>query len=251
MTNNQKEETKINWTPIIVGAVVLGGLYLVWKITQSITGGGEANREQAELILQDWQQEFDVVKPLVENMYSGGRTPTEQEVETLSSLLDQMKLKEYTIQKLSTTVWEELGEAAMDIAKAWGIIVGVPIAGYVAVKLVKTWTDKNKPPPNYPCPKCGAVFATEGALKYHIQTQHTVSMANATQAQQIFQQNVTWAQDAVAVHSGLYDRIYVPWPHLSTTEITLIVVAIAVVAAAALIPGAQVTLVPAASLVLA
>ena len=246
MTEEKKRE--INWTPVAIGGAILGGLFLVWKIIGTLAGGNPANNEQARLIMTDWQQEFDQVKSLTESMYAGGRTPTDQETAALSSILNQMKLKEWTIYELSKSVWSELGDMAMNIAKAWGIIIGVTVPGYIAIKLVKNWTNKNRPPPNYPCPAGDFVGATKGALDYHIKTVHPINTANLTLAQQAFSQASSWAQNAVAVESGLYDKTFIEWTSLSTAEIRAIVVAIAIIVAAALV-GPEIL--PAAGLVLA
>jgi len=237
-TENKEPAKKINWTPIIITGAAVGGIYAIIKLLQS---GEEADKELARRILEDWQLEFDQVQPYVESMYSEGRTPTEGEVEVLSSTLDQMKLKEYTINELSKSVWAELGDMAWDIAAGWGIIIGVTVTGYVAIRLAKNWIDKNKPPPNFPCPKCGEVFSTEGALKYHIENQHTINYANLTAAQQAFLQTPSWVQNAIAVESGLYDKTFIDWRAIGKYAL----IAIAIAAAIALVVYVAPAVVPA------
>jgi len=208
----EEKEGKINWTPIVIGGAAVGGLFLIWKIVEAIQGGSEANKEQARLILEDWQQEFDELKPYVETIYAGGRTPTDQEIAILSSMLDQMKIKEETIQQISTSIFREIRDVIETAAKDWWLVPTViitPIAGYMTYKLVRRWFNNRRPPPNFPCPKCGAVYSTEGALKHHIETEHIPTVQFALEAQQNFAQTSTWVQNAVAVESyyaGTYDR---------------------------------------------
>lgn len=241
----EKESKPINWTPVIATGAAVGGIALILYL---INRGEAEDRELAKRILDDWELEWEEVQPYVEGMYAGGRTPTDAETNIISSMLEQMKFKEYTIYELSKSTWSELGALAGDIAAGWGIVIGSTVAGYAAIKLVKNWTNKHKPPPNYPCPACDFVGATKGALAYHIKTIHQISKANAAQAQQVFLQSNLWAQSTVAVESGLYDKVYLEWPKLSTTQILYIVLAIVVIVAAAILSaGAGAALAPAAA----
>lgn len=220
--NKQPEKvTKpINWTPVIIGGTVIGGAALIiWLLTR-----GEAeDRELAREILEDWQQEFDALKTYTEQIYYGGRQPTEQEVAIISQMLEQMSIKETTIKQLSETVWQEAEELIKTVVASWWlvpIITFTPIAGYAAYKAVKGWKDKNQPPPNFPCPKCGANFGTAGALRHHIETEHTTTKEFATEAQAQFVQTSTWVQGATAIDSALYGRTYSQWSRLGLPEIS-------------------------------
>jgi hypothetical protein len=222
MTNNDKEkETKVNWTPIIVGGVVLGGLFLIWKIMQTITGETPEKQEQARLILQDWQNEFDVLKPMVESMYAGGRIPTEQEIATLNAMTEHMATKEILLRNTSESVFQQFIDAVEELAKNWWLVplaVFTPIAGYATYKLVKGWKNNRQPPPSFPCPKCGAVYSSEEALKYHIQNEHRPNIANATQARQAFDQTSSWVQHAVAVET-YYGQTFTNWSTWSLPQL--------------------------------
>jgi len=209
---------KMNWTPIIAVGAVGGGIFLIWKLLHAES---EADREQARLIMEDWQLEFDELRPYVETIYAGGRTPTEQEIAVLSSMLDQMKIKEETIQQLSRSVFGELQDLIETAAKNWWLVPAViitPIAGYMTYKLVRRWFNNRRPPPNFPCPKCGAVYGTEGALKHHIETTHTPTTQFALESQQNFGQLSTWVQEAVAVES-YYAKTYTRWDYWSLPKI--------------------------------
>lgn len=221
MSEQPEKVTKpINWTPVIVSGVILGGVALIgWVLTR-----GEAeDRELAKEILEDWQLEFDELKNYTETIYYGGRQPTTQEVAIISRMLENMAIKEITIKQLSETVWQEAADLIKTTAANWWllpVVVFTPIAGYATYKLVKGWKDKNQPPPNFPCPKCGASFSTAGALKHHIEVEHTPTKQFATEAQAQFVQTSTWVQGAAAVDSVLYGRTYSRWSSLGLPEIS-------------------------------
>jgi hypothetical protein len=221
----KKGKTEINWTPIAVGGLVIGGIVLAWKMLQSLGSESPANQEQARIILTDWQLEFDEMKTYTETIYAGGRTPTDQEIAVLSSMLDQMKIKELTVHDLSKTVFSELKNLIDTLAADWWLVpvsvasvIILPIAGYMTYKLIKEWKNRRGPPPNFPCPKDGIVFATEGALKNHIETAHTPILAFVAQARQAFDQTSTWVQSAVAVES-YYSQTFTIWSALNLPQI--------------------------------
>jgi len=221
MSEQPEKITKpISWTPVIIGGTVIGGAALIiWLLTR----GEVEDRKLAREILDDWQMEFDELKNYTEQIYYGGRQPTEQEVEILSRMLDEMSIKETTIKQLSSTVWQEAVDVIKAAASAWWlvpVVVFTPIAGYAAYKVVKGWKDKKQPPPSFPCPKCGASFGTEGALKYHIETEHSPNKQFANEAQAQFVQTSTWVQGATAVESALYSRTYSRWSALGLPEIS-------------------------------
>jgi len=214
----EKTDRKINWTPVIVVGAVGTGVYLILKLFLSENA---ADREQARIILEDWQQEFDELKPYVETIYYGGRTPSTQEIAILSSMLDQMKIKEETINQLSKSVFTELKDLIESIARNWWlapVAIITPVAGYMTYKLVKEWKNRRGPPPSFPCPKCGLLYGTEGALKYHVDNEHTPTSAYAIAAQQAFNQTSSWAQNAVAVE-GYYGKTFTNWSAWSLSEI--------------------------------
>lgn len=221
MTAQPEKVTKpINWTPVIIGGTMIGGAALIiWLLTR-----GEAeDRELAREILEDWQMEFDELKTYTEQIYYGGRQPTEQEVAIISQMLEQMSIKEITIKQLSETVWQEAEDVIKAAISGWWlvpVIIFTPIAGYAAYKAVKGWKDKNQPPPSFPCPKCGASYSTAGALKHHVETEHTPIKQFATEAQAQFVQTSTWVQGAIAVDSALYSRTYSQWSRLGLPEIS-------------------------------
>lgn len=216
MTEEKKKE--INWTPIIIAGAAVGGIYFI--IRQLMSGDVE-DRELAREILKDWQLEFDQLQSYVESIYYGGRIPTDQETAVLSSMLDQMAIKETTILQLSKTVWQEAQDVITTTAKNWWllpVVVFTPIAGYGAFKLVRRWFNNRRPPPNFPCPKCGSVYGTEGALKAHMDNSHAPTAEFALEAQQKFFQASTWVQGGVAVES-YYGRTYTNWSRWSLPDI--------------------------------
>lgn len=227
MTTKETEESKskVNWNLVIGAGAVLGGIYLIGKIIATLGGGSPADREQAKLIMIEWQQEYDVMNPYVESIYAGGRTPTEQEIATLSSMVDQMKIKELTIKSLSTSVADQLRDLITTLAANWwlvpvsiaSLLLGI-IAGYWTIRLVLNWKKRKGPPPNFPCPKCGAVYASEEALKYHIEHEHIATLAYAAEAQQAFRQTSTWVQNAVASES-YYAQTFTNWRSWSQSQI--------------------------------
>lgn len=222
----------INWTPIIVTGASVGGIALILYLIQR---GEAGDREMAERIMDDWQLEWAEVQPFVENMYASGRQPTDGETNVLSSMLEQMQLKEYSIYELSRSTWSELGSLIWDLAAGWGIIVGTAVAGYGATKLVKKWTDKNKPPPNFPCPACDFVGTTKGALEWHIKNEHTINTDNLQVAQQTYLSTAMWTQSAVAVETNLFQQIYQGWNRLPQATQVIIVVGLVIVAVALIV----------------
>lgn len=220
MSEQQKVTKPINWTPVIVSGVILGGATLIgWVLTR-----GEAeDRELAREILEDWQLEFDLMKNYTEMIYYGGRQPTELEIAIISQELENMAIKEETVYQLSKTVWQEFRELWETVVSGWWV---VPVTGvslvvtYGAYQAVKGWKNRHQPPPNFPCPKCGTSFSTAGALKYHIETQHTPTKQFAAEAQAQFVQTSTWVQGATAVDSVLYGRTYSRWSSLGLPEIS-------------------------------
>lgn len=214
----EETKSKVNWTPVfVIGAIGVTAL-IIGKL---LYAESEADREQAKLILEDWQLEFDELKAYTETIYAGGRTPTDQEIAIMSSMLDQMKIKEETIQQLSKSVFEELRDIIETAAKNWWLVplvIITPIAGYMTYKLVKGWFNNRRPPPNFPCPKGDAIFSTEAELKHHIQTKHQPNPANAPEAQQDFVQTSSWVQNAVAVES-YYAKTYTDWSYWSMPEL--------------------------------
>lgn len=216
MSEERRKET--NWTPIIVTGLAVGGLYLILRLFMSAEA---EDRELAREILADWQLEFDQMKTYVETIYAGGRTPTEQETAILSAMLEQMAIKEITIQNLSKTVWEEAKDVIRTAAQNWWLVPAViftPIAGYATFKLVRRWFNNRRPPPNFPCPKCGGTFSSEEALKEHMDNVHAPTKEFALEAQQKFFQTSTWIQGAIAVES-YYGNTYTNWSRWSLPEI--------------------------------
>jgi|GEM_PF-2423074 len=225
-TESESRKNEINWTPIGIGLIALGGLFLGWKIIQTIGGSGTVPPkviEQIRLLEIDWQAEFVQAKSYQDTIYADGRTPTDQEVATLSNMIDAIKKKEdlaYQITIPYPSVWVDFGHMITDIGTGLGIAVGSVVAGYGAIKLLKRWHDKHNPPSGgYPCPYGDVTpFATEGALKNHINTAHPVNPTGAPEAQTAFGYCSDWVQNAVAVES-YYDMTFSPWTGYSLGEL--------------------------------
>jgi len=226
------EETKVNWNYMIAGVAALGGLALVLAIVKQVTAEDEAKRKEAERILADWEREWNTVEPFMQSIYAGSVVPTAEQTTLLGQQLDMMKHKELAIQDLSKSTWAELGDMARNIGIGLGVAIGVPIAGYVAVKLVNNWIDKHRPPPNFPCPVCDQVFATKGQLKYHLETQHYPRVDALPQAQQMFLNSPLFIQNYVASQSGYYNSVALDWRYVGVAVLVAIAVAIAIIATA-------------------
>lgn len=218
-------EHRVNWTPVIVGGTVLGGGFLLYKMLQTVFGGKEADHALAREIMEDWQQEWDVFQPYMESTYYAGRVPTESEVAILSAMLDQMRIKEITIQGISTPVFQEFQELAAEVAaglwltsKAFALLTLSGIGGYITYKIVREWKNRRGPPPNFPCPICGSVHSTAGSLEVHVAATHPVTTQYLIQAQTEFHKLHTWVQNAVAVEY-FYDRTYSNWSHWLVPEL--------------------------------
>jgi hypothetical protein len=231
----QAKETKVNWNYVIAGGTALGGLGLLVYALKTITGEDAEKREQAEKILADWQQEWYVAEPFMQSIYAGDVAPTEAQTILLGDQLEQMKVKELAIKELSQSTFSELGAMALYIGIGLGVAIGTPIAGYIAAKLVNNWIDKNKPHGGLPCPVCDQIFATKGALKYHIETGHVIDYYHLTQAQQIFRSTPIFAQTYVATQSGYYNAINVDWMQVAFWVLVAAAVVVGVILAAPIV----------------
>jgi hypothetical protein len=231
----EEKETKVNWNYVIAGSAAIGGVALLVYLVKTITGEDADKREQAERILADWQQEWDVAEPFMQSIYAGDVAPTQAQTILLGDQLEDMKVKELAIKELSQSTWSELGVMAKDIGIGLGIAIGVPVAGYVAAKLTNNWIDKNKPPPSYPCPVCDQIFATKGALKHHIETGHVIDYAQLAQAQQMFRSTPIFAQTYVATQSGYYNAINVDWMQVAFWVLVAAAVVVGIMLAAPIV----------------
>ncbi len=223
MTAEERKKRDINWTPVVIGGAALGGLYLVWRIMETIQHGSEADRKLAREIMADWQDEFEHMKEYSELIYWEGRVPEEHETAILSAMLGNMQIKEETVYELSKSVWKEMGELIETTAENWWLAPAIGLAwvpGYAAYKVVKRWKDRRQPPPNFPCARCDFVGGTEGALRHHFDTTHIdyVSLAGATEAQVEFYKLDTWVQASIAVESH-YGRTYTNWASYTVGEL--------------------------------
>jgi len=225
MTEKKEEKQKeIPWKPIIIGGLVLGGIYLISKIIEAWTGGTPEERyKKAMEIYEDYKTELADLKNYVEQINAGGRTPTDSETKVLDAMMSAMQLKEIEIKNLSEPVFGQLTDFIKTAMESWWLIleaIFAPIAGYMTFKLVKGWFDHRKPPPSggFTCPVCGLVFSTTSNLKEHMKS-HTPTTANLAQAQAEFQKLGVWTHGAIAVDSALYSRINRSWRELSLSEL--------------------------------
>lgn len=216
----EEKERKIPWTPIIVGGLALGGIYLLYKLF----GGYENRFEKAMEIYEDYKLELAELQDYAERINAGGRIPTDAETKVLDAMMGAMKLKEIQIKHLSESVFDQLTNFIETAAKNWWLVplvIIAPIAGYMTFKLVKGWFDHRKPPPSggFTCPVCDQVFSAASSLKQHMKTEHTPTTLNLSQAQAEFQKLGAWAHGAVAVDTALYSRIDRSWRTLDLSAL--------------------------------
>lgn len=237
MAETKEKSKPINWNYVLVGGMTLGGIVLLWKLIEHLTASGGTvppeNRQQAQEILADWQNEFDEVHALMDRIYAEGRTPTDNEAQIISNFQDQMKWKELTIHDLDITTFEQLKELVWSIAKSLGVIVGTLLLAWVTIKLLSALIRKWWPPspPNYPCPACDFVGATKSALNLHMRNQHTIQTANLAQAQYVFNQMPSAVQYYIADIAGSTSYATMDW----VTANRDIIIAIGVAAGIALV----------------
>jgi hypothetical protein len=214
--SEQKKEQGVNWNYVIIGGLVLGGGYLLYKAVTSLGTVPPENTEKAKAIMDDWQQEFDQVKRLLDSIQAEGRTPTDNEVEIISNFQDQMKIKEMTIYNLDQTVWQQLQNAIWQIAKSLGVSVGTIVVAYGAIKLINAIIDKYFPPRGgFPCPTGdGFVARTTAELDQHIKTAHTVATVNLLAAQQMYIQLPTAVQNYIN-QTSTYNASNIDWSKVS------------------------------------
>lgn len=229
MTEKEKEK-EIPWKPIIIGGLVLGGIYLISKLIAQWTGGTPEERyEKAMVIYEDYKVELEEMKDWVEQTNAGGRTPTDSETKVLDAMMDAMKLKEILIKTLSESVFSQLTDFIKTVAQNWWLVPLViisPIAGYMTFKLVKGWFDHRKPPPSggFTCPVCNEILSTASGLKSHIKNTHTPTTAHLTQAQAESQKLGSWTYGAIAVDTALYSQFARSWRTLSLSSLSDIAV---------------------------
>lgn len=220
-------QEKINWTPVVITGLVVAGVFGGYLVIKSVTAGGAERRELAERILVDYQAEEIELRDWVEQIFAGGRTPTDEEMAVFDSMTEQMVLKEKTIYELSRTTFSALHEVLSEAASKWWLVpVGVasitliPIAGYMVFKYVREWFNRRPPgPPTFECPVCHEMFYTKEALKKHKDIKHYVTKANLAQAQELFIEASVWVRGAVAAESGMYAKVERDWWELSLGEL--------------------------------
>lgn len=219
----------VNWTPIVVGGLVIAGGVVVWKILQDVFGESEEQRQMAREILVEWKREWDIVEEYFNIIYANNRTPTDQEVATLSAMVEEMKGKEEAIKNLSSSVFEELKDLMAGIAadlwlvsKSAAVVVLTYLgAGWLTPKILKEWKNRRGPPPSFGCPICGELYGTSTQLKNHVLSRHAPSNTYAQQAQAQFQTAHTWVRDAVCVEN-FYGNIYTNWATWSLPNLSLL-----------------------------
>jgi len=216
----EKEERKIPWTPIIVGGLALGGIYLLYKLF----GSYEDRFEKAMEIYEDYKLELAELQDYAERINAGGRIPSDSETKVLDAMMNAMKLKEIQIKHLSESVFDQLTNFIETAAKNWWLVplvIIAPIAGYMTFKLVKGWFDHRKPPPSggFTCPVCNETFSTASGLKQHMKTEHTPTTTNLSQAQAEFQKLGAWTHGAIAVDTALYSQIDKSWRTLDLSAL--------------------------------
>lgn len=218
----KQKEGNIPWKPIIIiGSVVSGIALVMWLVEKWLIAPSEENKKRAMVIYNDYMTELSELEAYVEQINAGGRTPTDSETKVLDAMMSAMSLKEIEIKTLSESTFEQLADLIKTCGWAALVLIFAPIAGYMTFRLVKAWLDNKKPPPSggFTCPNCSETFSTQSALKRHMEEEHPPTTVNVAQAQAEFQKLGAWSYGAVAVESGLYDRINRSWRTLSLSEL--------------------------------
>lgn len=232
-------ERPFPWGPVfIAGGVVIGG-YGLYRLLQLFQEPGLTPEEQAALI-EDAKLETQEMIAYERAAAADGEFSDAEET-VLDTMAAQIEGKmEYAerggktfIERLLSEIRETVETMGLYLpALAAGLIVGPHLGRYLVAKIKKRWPPQD--PPNFPCDKCGAILATEGELRSHIQTQHPVTRASLAEAQAQFHSLSPSVQMAIAIEAETYEKIYKPWEQLSDRELQDIAYGASVCAAYAL-----------------
>jgi hypothetical protein len=228
--DNEEGKAKVDWTALGIGVIVLGAGLLAYKIIQRLTGPSPEQQEQINKLIEMWEEEFSVLKPFVEQIYTPGHTPTEQEIATLNSMMQNMKGKEEALRIISVSGWDRLVEVIKETAEtAWRIALSLVVAGFGIVLMVYLFKKIRRPPSSWNCPKCGKHCGSSDELASHISTAHAIMVQNAAEAQESFKQISPWVQNAVAVESAYYGYTFADWRGYTAKELAGLATAAGVV----------------------
>jgi hypothetical protein len=228
--DNEEAKSKVNWTALGIGAMVLGAGLLAYKIIQRVTGPSPEQQEEINKLIEMWEEEFSVLKPFVEQIYTPGHTPTDQEIATLNSMMQNMQGKEETLHIISVSGWDKLVDVIKETAEtAWRIALSVVVAGFGIVLMVYLFKKIRRPPSSWNCPKCGKHCGSSDELATHISTAHAIVAQNAGEAQESFKQISPWVQNAVAVESAYYGYTFADWRGYTANELAGLATAAGVV----------------------
>ena len=240
---NDSEKSQVNWTAIGIGAVVIGVGLIAWKIVDSLTGPTDEEWEEIQKLVVMWQEEFDVLKPFIESIYSPGHTPTDQELATLDSMMEGMRGKEETMYLISEPGFKEVGPIIKQIGQTtWQVALSIVVAGFAIVTLVWLFKNIRRPPSSWNCPRCGRHFGSAEELGEHIMDDHMVALENAGQAQEQVMQTHEWVTSAVAVQSAYYGYTFADWRGYNSNELRTMAAATAIVWAAGIASAADAAL---------
>ena len=228
--DNEEKKPEVNWTAVGVGVTVIGAGLIAYKIIKTLTGPTPEQQEEINKLIAMWEDEFSVLKPFVESIYAPGHTPTDQEIATLNSMVQNMQGKEETIRIISVPGWERVVPVIQQVGQtAWQIALSVVVAGFAIVLMVFLFKKIRRPPSSWNCPKCGKHCGSSEELGTHIIDAHLIVPENAGQAQQSFNQTTAWVQNAVAVQSAYYGYTFADWRGYNASELRTIATAGAIV----------------------
>ena len=226
---------------LLIGGLVLGGGYLLWKGLTSFFGSNpQALINKKVAMLQE-------VNEVIEQAFVDGTidSPEVQAYLNAKEKLDkQMELQIET----SGTGWIDKLKSAIYVAMGF---IAVAVAGWIGVSWLSWKLKQNPRPPGNPsggaamftCPVDHQEFETQTQVYNHITQFHTATAdpVRLAQAQQIFQQQYEYIQGTIAVESQLHERITVSnWESLTAGEIVILgaaVVIVSVFVAPALAPS--------------
>lgn len=225
--------------PIIVGGVIaVGGIgfgvYEWWKRNQQAEKVKELNEKVTELqgLINEYIEESNTLIAKFNRVAEkGSMTPEEQaEIEREEAILSQLELEIGRLQDEINRLKEETGSTIDTpsledrLFNAGLIIVSVIVAmkllpdglkvAKMVVEWVKSFRNRQGPPPSASCPKCGASVggATMDEQKQNMQTHliayHAIASPSVIaevipSAQAQFEQLPLWVQDSLAVEAGI------------------------------------------------
>lgn len=188
--------------PLLAGAALIGGGLWLWK-SGLVSGETEEDDQEIAAQLDKWV----IANDFYDGMWAGG-SPTVEDTNHYNMLVESIKAEELLIQEKNK---ERLARAMTDYYQSLGCWIVIPsVLGFMFTSALVYWSFFRKPPPPPNCPKCGTPTANESALRSHISSTHSVTMAALVEAQTYWVTQPLYVKSSIASLSGQYTTVSSP-----------------------------------------